>query len=177
MDNTAQNPSTVSSGSNDPGNPSVSQQVQPVAQPVQQSAQPTDQTAPVAPQSVATPAGKESAPASNVADAVVIPKPEEQWIQETAPEAKVAQELQDAGVEPVKPEAVKLSPEVAQAGVVPTGPTIPIPTEPTLKLPIPEEKAQKVLLHKKVRDSLTWLAMLVIRQIKFMQLSRKEAKA
>lgn len=133
-------------------------------QPVtQQSVQPTQQAPEPA---VTVPAGKETAP-------IAIPKPEEQWVQETAPEAKISQELQEAGVETTTPEAVQIGPEVAQAGVVATGAQTPIPTEPTIKLPITQEKAQKTLLHKKVKDSLTWLAMLVTRQIQLMQFKKK----
>ncbi len=140
---------------------------QPVDQ-TQQSAVPqpvTQQT-----QSVSVPAGKETAPAT-------VTPPKEQWVVENAPQAEVPQELKDVGVEAPKEEKIELHPDVANAGVVPTGTAAPIPEESTIKLPMTEEQATKILAkHGKVKLSVAWFAMLVLRQIKVLQFNKTKEK-
>lgn len=139
---------------------------QPVAQPPDTVQAPQTQPQ-VTPQPVSVPSGKEG-----VAMPVVMPQ--EKWVEETAPVAKIEQELQEAGVEASQNEVMTVSPEVAESGVTPTGTAAPVPEEPTLKLPMTEEKAKGILkMHKKVKDSVTWLAMLVVRQMQMFRVKEK----
>lgn len=117
--------------------------------------------------------GKENAPRPLTAEqsdgeqAIAIPKPPEHLIEETAPEVKVAPEVAEAGVEPVKTEVMEVSPELKQQGVQPTGAAVPIKEEPTLNLPMTEEEAEKIVKSKKSwKESVVWMATMIIKQIK-----------
>lgn len=113
-----------------------------------------------------TPKGKENV-------SVAIPKPQE-WIEETAPEAVVTEELEKAGVEATKSEVLEIPTDVNQAGVKPTGTAVPVPKESQLKFPLTEEKAKGILkMHKRVKESITWLAMLVVRQFQMLKFGEK----
>lgn len=153
-----------------------SQVAQPIPQPMQPSVQPPLPAQPVIPvpqpvqvpvQPVSTPLGKENA-------GVSIPKPQEQWIQETAPVAEIAPDIKEAGVEAVKGEVVEMAPSAVAAGVQPVGLATPVPTEPAVEFPMTEEKAKGILkMHKKVKDSIYWLAMLILRQIKLLRFKQE----
>lgn len=115
-----------------------------------------------------------SAPVGGKETLSIPAKPQTEWVQETAQEAKIEHELQEAGVEKVAGEVLQVTPEVGQAGIQPVGLAAPVPEEPKLKLPIEEDKAKGILkMHKKVKDSVTWLAMLVVRQMQLLRFKEK----
>ena len=121
-------------------------------------------------QPVSVGVGKESAPISANAPSV-------EFVKENLPIIELPQEVKEAGVEEVKGETLEISPEMQQAGVQPVGLAAAIPTKPALKFPMTEEKAQGILkMHKKVKESVTWLAMLVVRQMKILRLKQKKEK-
>lgn len=129
-----------------------------------------DQQQPVAAQPVSASLGKEIEP--------IVIQPKTAWVTETAPEATISQDLQEAGVKTEKSEAIKIPEEVAQAGVTPAGAAAPLPTEPTVSLPMSEEKAKGYLgIHTRVKKSVTWLAMLIMKHLQRLRFQRKkEAK-
>lgn len=100
-------------------------------------------------------------------------------MQETAPIVEVPSALREAGVESQKTEEVMLAEEVKKAGVTPSGIGNPLPTEPKIKFPLTEAQAKEKLgFHKKMRDSITWLAALILRQMQKVVLQQqREAKA
>lgn len=158
------------------------QPAQPVQVPLQQPVQPVLEP-PIVVQPVAqqpqTPTQPVSVPLGKENAGVSIPKPPEQWIQETAPVAEVAPEIKDAGVEPIKGEVMEV-PTTVQAHIQPVGLATPVPTEPTLDFPMTEEKAEGIVkMHKKVKDSIYWLAMLIVRQFKMLRFKQthKEEEA
>ena len=155
MDTTAQNQQS-SSG--------MAQQGQPVTpmqngQSVQTVQQPT-QSVPV------NPVGKETPP-------IPAQKPQE-WIAETPSEMVLPKEAQEVGAEVTHGEVLQVDPTVASEGVVSTGTATPLPTDPALKFPMTEEKAEGIVkMHKKVKDSIYWLAMLIVRQFKILKSQKK----
>ena len=138
---------------------------------------PTDQTQPQIPVQpisqqpsqipVAAPAGKE---------VIAIPTKAPEWIQENPPSVDVAPEVLQAGVTETPKEEIVIPEDVQAAGVVQVGNATPIPEAPTLiHLPMTEEKAQGVLkMHKKVKESVTWLAMLIVKQFQQLQFMQKK---
>lgn len=122
------------------------------------------------PQGVSVGGSKESAP-------IPTNSPSAELVKENLPIIELSQEVKEAGVKEVKRETLEVSPDMQQAGVQPVGLAAAVPAEPTLKFPITEEKAQGILkMHKKVKESVTWLAMLVVRQIQILRLKQKEEK-
>lgn len=94
----------------------------------------------------------------------------------STPEMVISPEMQkEMGAEVVS-EAPKLTPEDAKAGIVHAKESTPVSTTPasTIVLPMTQQKAQQtVKMHKKVKDSLFWFAMLVLRQ---WQIAKKKKK-
>lgn len=188
MDTTAQNQPSAS-GVAQQGQLVTPVQNQPPVQPVQTMEQPTPPVQPVVPdpqvqtllvQPVQTapaqivqpivPGGKETPP-------VPVVKPQE-WAQETPAEIVLPKEAQEVGVEVTPSEVIEVAPEVAEQGVAPVGTATPVPTEPTLKFPMTEEKAEGILkMHKKVKDSIYWLAMLIVRQFQILKAQKKPVVA
>ncbi|MBU2632806.1 hypothetical protein KKG52_03755 [Patescibacteria group bacterium] len=80
----------------------------------------------------------------------------------------IEQEVKEAGVEKVS-EKLQLTKEHEQIGVKHASSTTPVNLEPqkTIGLPMPVTKAREVIkTHKKVADSILWMAKTVIRQFK-----------
>lgn len=139
----------------------------PIVPPDQGQTQPVVQSKPQV--TASAPVGKETVPMS-------ILQPQQEWVAETAPIAKIEEELQEAEVTAPKGEVLQVAPDVAQAGVVPVGTAAPIPTDPSIQFPMTEEKAKGILkMHKKVKESITWLAMLIIRQMKMISFQQKKS--
>lgn len=171
MDTTAQNQTNVQQGS-DSGQarmttpqpvpnpqPVVVQGTQQVTQPVQ-----TDQVIqqPVTP---VAPAGKEAPP---------MPSAPQEWVKENPAEMVLPKEAQEVGAEVTPSEVLEVASEVAGQGVTPVGVATPVPTNLTIKFPMTEEKAEGILkMHKKIKDSIYWLAMLIVRQFQILH-SRKK---
>lgn len=157
------------------------QQTQPITTPA-------DQSQPVAP-SVGTPVQN---PVKNDGSIQTIPQSPvsapsresgptistspEALISPSTPEIKVSPELhKETGVEAVS-EAPQLTPEDTKAGIVHAKESTPVATTPssTIVLPMTQPQAQQtVKLHKKVKDSLFWFAMLVMRQWQIAQRHKK----
>lgn len=105
---------------------------------------------------------KETGPASNAAAAV------SEFVKPTEQAPRISPELQKAGVEHSPDTPVpKLTLEDRKAGLGLAKEHVPVITEPSgqVKLPMTQQQA-KVAMHKKVSDSVRWLAMLVLRQLK-----------
>lgn len=118
---------------------------------------------PVAPASGLSPAepisapSKESGPAQVTSEKLVVPSQEKM---------QVSSELQEIGIE-AKDDMPKLTPEDAQAGIVHAKEATPVvmTDQPSIQLPMSQQQAQQtVKMHKKVKDSLFWFAMLILRQ-------------
>ncbi|MFH1186599.1 MAG: hypothetical protein V1697_00305 [Candidatus Levyibacteriota bacterium] len=90
-------------------------------------------------------------------------------------EPELHPEVKTAGVEIVS-EAPKLTKEDAEAGITYAKEATPVETEPSgkVQLPMTEQKAEETLkMHKKIAESIRWLALSVLRQIKMMKGSVK----
>lgn len=94
----------------------------------------------------------------------------------STPEMIISPELhKETGAEAVS-EAPTLTPEDAQAGIVHAKESTPVSVIPqeTIVLPMTQPQAQQtVKIHKKVKDSLFWFAMLILRQ---WQVAQKKGK-
>ena len=153
------------------------QQVMPPATSAQQSVNNVQTQPPGQPAVAAIPVqpisssflGKESAPIATF-------KPGE-FVKENIPSVEMPQNVKEAGVQEVNGDKLEVTSDMQQAGVQPVGLATPVPTEPTLKFPMTEEKAKGILkLHKSVKESVTWLAMLVVRQMQMLRQNKKEEK-
>lgn len=85
---------------------------------------------------------------------------------ETEPE--IVKELADIGVEKVS-HTPTITEDHKNAGLELAKESVPVTTAPSgmIQLPITEEEAVKtVKFHKKISDSIVWLAMIILRQIK-----------
>lgn len=136
-----------------------SQSVAPsLSTPVQGAAK-SDDTTQNTPQSPVSAPSRESGPA-------ILTSPES-LIAPSTPEIQVSPELQkETGAEAVS-ETPQLTLEDAKAGIVHAKESTPVSTTPssTITLPMTQQQAQQTIkLHKKVKDSLFWFAMLVMRQ-------------
>lgn len=81
---------------------------------------------------------------------------------------EISKEIQEAGVETVS-EAPQITVEHKKAGLEPAKESVPVQPQPQglVNLPMTQIQAQNVLkFHKKVTDSIAWLAMLILRQLK-----------
>jgi hypothetical protein len=145
----------------------------------QQNQQPADQTQPSQtisqhpferPEDVAVPV---SAPSKEGGPAVAMP---EKLVMPSMPDIEVSPDLQkETGME-VKSESPQLTPEDAKAGIVHAKESVPvsIASAATIVLPMTQQQAQQtVQLHKKVRDSFFWFAMLIMRQWQIAQKDKK----
>ncbi|HSW96658.1 MAG TPA: hypothetical protein VLF89_02415 [Candidatus Saccharimonadales bacterium] len=114
-------------------------------------------------------ASKEGGPA------VVLPS-SESLISPSMKEVEISSEEKDAGVEVIS-EPLALTPEDIKAGVVHAKESTPVSTTPTatIVLPMTQQQAQQtVKIHKKVKDSLFWFAMLILRQWQVAQKRKKK---
>lgn len=90
------------------------------------------------------------------------------FVKPTEHAPKISPELRKAGVEESpNHEVPKLSLEDKKAGLGLAKEHTPVVTQPTgsVKLPMTGQQA-KLALHKKISDSMRWLALLVLRQLK-----------
>ncbi len=108
-----------------------------------------------------------------------VPMPEK-LVSPSVPEVEISSELHaETGAEAVS-EIPKLTPEDTQAGIVHAKESVPVLTAPaaTIVLPMTQQQAQQtVKLHKKIKDSLFWLAMLVMRQWQIEEKHKKKEAA
>lgn len=133
-------------------------------------------TQPVEPVSVQQPVQSASAGTKESGPVLTIePTQPEKVIAETAPEAHIPQEVAEAGVTAEKAESIAVPQDLQAQGVQPVGVAVPIPEEPNITLPMTEEKARGILkMHKKVKESVTWLAMLVLRQMQVFRFNEEK---
>ncbi len=131
-------------------------QNQPLAAPVA----PPPQVGPVQ-SSPVSPPQKEQQP-------VVSLQPQEEFIKLSETEPVVHPELSEIGVEKVS-EAPNLSLGDQAAGLSLAKESTPVVTNQTsaVQLPMTEQEAKKVLkMHKKIADSIVWMATLIIKHFK-----------
>lgn len=84
---------------------------------------------------------------------------------------EISKEVSEAGVEAVS-EVPQITIEHKKAGLEPAKESVPVQVGPQglVNLPMGQTQAQSILkLHKKVTESVTWLAMLILRQFQIMQ--------
>ncbi|MCL5010504.1 MAG: hypothetical protein M1289_02780 [Patescibacteria group bacterium] len=89
-------------------------------------------------------------------------------IRPSEPELSISDEEKEAGAEGVS-QYPKLSEEHAKIGIRHAGEGVPASAVPSgmVQLPMDSQKATGILrMHKKVSESIVWLAELVLRQIK-----------
>ncbi len=104
-----------------------------------------------------------------------LPTSHETLLRASMPELEISPDLKKEGVEVVT-ETPKLMPEDAAAGIVHAKESVPVSTTPTatIVLPMTQQQAQQtVKIHKKVKDSLFWFAMLIARQWKVAEKQKK----
>lgn len=97
-----------------------------------------------------------------------------EFIQSSETDPVIAPELKEAGVEVVKSEETpRLSQEVAQAGVVHAKSATLLNPAPARQISLPEEnlplsepEAVEIVKNKSVSESVRWLAVFVLRQVK-----------
>lgn len=148
MDDTAQNIQSPSSGAP----PAPQPQTTPPVQPAQ------------APQTPVGSVAKEH-------ELPIAPQPES-YVQPTEVAPVLHEEVEKAGVE-VTPlhEPPVISEEAKKAGLTHAKEATPVSTQPSgmVKLPMDPKQAHIILqTHKKISESVVWLAMLIIRQVKMM---------
>ncbi len=117
---------------------------------------------------VQTPAAHVSTGLKEQGPHLVPEQPETQdLVTESVPEIELAPEVKDAGVEVKKDEPVILE-EHEKAGIQPSGAGVPVNIPQDLKAwPLTKSQAMGILaVHKKVKESVAWLAMLILRQFK-----------
>lgn len=96
-------------------------------------------------------------------------------IKPSQPELHVSSELKEAGVETIE-ERPLLTPEDHAVGIQHVKETTPVITQPTgaVALPMTAQQAQQTLkLHKKITESIVWLASLVLKQFKMQHQKEK----
>ena len=93
-------------------------------------------------------------------------------IEEIVSDVELAPELEQAGVKTFS-DSIELPPDVKKMGVVAQGPTQPMTTTATIKLPLSDDQVL-VGLHANIMSSLRWMAQWCIRQLKKAHLHLKE---
>lgn len=91
-------------------------------------------------------------------------------IRPSEPEPVIHPELTKVGVEKVT-EFPTLTIEQKKIGITLAKEAVPVSTIPTgtVQLPLTQQQAKKIVgFHKKVSESIVWLATLVLRQVKIM---------
>lgn len=94
-----------------------------------------------------------------------------EFVKPSEPEPQVPSELKEMGVKPVS-HVPTLTDEHQQAGIYHAKESVPVSAEPSgmVKLPMTKMEAQSVLkMHKKVSDSIKWLASLILKYFKTSQ--------
>lgn len=76
---------------------------------------------------------------------------------------KVPEEIEKAGVTLVRKETIEIPPAVRKLGVKPVGPATPVPTTPTVVLPLSD---QQIVAAGPVTAAISWLAAWCLRQLK-----------
>lgn len=175
MDDTAQNPPQAQ----DPQQPvtplNQSADTPIVGEIVEQPAvTPLIQSPPSAPQHPIGGMNKEFGPVSNA----TVEMPMSEVLQPTEQAPVLEKEVAEAGVEVSKnPEVVDLTMhDQKHTGLSHAAATIPVPTGPTdaIKIPITEEKAQEIVKkEKKPKNAITWIAVMVLRQLQVMHAKMK----
>lgn len=95
------------------------------------------------------------------------------FIKPSEVEPDIHNEAADAGVEKVT-EMPKLTEEHVKAGIKLSKEAVSVQTSPTgtVQLPMTAKQAKNIIKsHKKITDSVLWLAVLVLRQIKKMRIN------
>ncbi|HSW88535.1 MAG TPA: hypothetical protein VLG12_05225 [Candidatus Saccharimonadales bacterium] len=139
--------------------------VTPVTTVSQQPSEKKEETTPVSP--VSSPS-KEGGPTPSITS--------ESLISASTPEMEISPTLHtETGAEAVS-ETPILTPEDAKAGIVHAKESTPVSTAAaTIVLPMTQQQAQQtVKIHKKVKDSLLWFAMLIMRQWQIAQKNKKK---
>src|SRR3990167_667516 len=117
---------------------------------------------------VSTP-GKESGP--------VVSAPVGEYIKPTDSEPVLHPEVVKAGIE-ISPnhEQPSIPQDLQQAGVSHSGPTqqVNVSQQPSMQLPMQQAQATVVAKKKKWHESITWLAIYILRQLKIIQAEKKE---
>lgn len=93
-------------------------------------------------------------------------------IREVGKEIEPPKEVEEAGVK-LKKEEIKLPPPVEKLGVKPSGPAVPLPSQPTVTLPLTDDQVMKGLVSP-IISSLRWLAEFCLRQLKKTHLTLKK---
>lgn len=104
-----------------------------------------------------------------------INQPQEQLIQPAEHTPALHPEVERAGVEVSKnPEVLNLSLEDKKAGLEPAKESVPVmPTGPSFAQVMSQQQAQTVVKKGKFSDSITALAILILKQFKEMGLKKK----
>ena len=105
-------------------------------------------------------------PANPVGGPKEMPRIGNEWVAPSVPEVVLPQEVQEAGVE-VQPVIPQVSPSAQQAGVAHAKEATPVETvkvEP-INLKTPRSVLDHLkAAHKSVKDSLSWLVRLIIKE-------------
>ena len=104
-------------------------------------------------------------------EAIPSPLNNQEVVKPTELEPKLNQEVKEAGVEVVSEKPV-LDHKHGEIGVIHSHESITVQTEPSgiVQLPMTAQQAQNIIkTHKGIADSIVWLAVLVLRQIKIMR--------
>lgn len=110
------------------------------------------------------------------------PNPEEIYLEEKEKTRELKEQLaqleKEAEVKEIKGE-IELPEMVKKEGVEVIGEETPIPTQPTIVLPLDDTKVYTLVknfkrLHKSLRDSVTWLAFWCWRQLQVLHIKLKE---
>lgn len=97
---------------------------------------------------------------------------EEKYIEEIGKELELEKEVREAGVEKIS-EEITLPEPVRSLGVEESGPSTPLPQPGTSNVPLTQAQIKKAL-HKKIADSILWLAYWCLRQLKITNTRNKK---
>lgn len=98
-------------------------------------------------------------------------KVSESYYSEKATTPELTKEVEESGVK-ARQEEIRVDVELQSIGVKPTGTSTPMPTNPTIILPIPDDEVEKGL-HQKIFYSIRWLAEWCMFQLKRAHLTLK----
>lgn len=102
----------------------------------------------------------------------LIKQQDERYIEEIGKELELEKEVEKAGVEKIG-EEITLPEPVKQQGVKVSGENVPVISRAQTNIPLNQVQIKKAL-HKKITDSILWLAIWCLRQLKIQKSKNNE---
>lgn len=95
----------------------------------------------------------------------------QEFLQPSEDLPQLTKELKELGVETTKAESSPTG-EHQAIGIKPAGESVPVTTQPSgiVRLPMTKEEAKQISKTHGIKDALRWLAALISRQLKIVQM-------